>query len=213
LRNKILQKAAVQHSVTQSNAPEIKQPHQWDTLANTSTVGVTKMNLMQIVVTAVLTTLTVFALGIVGVWSVWPKTAEAGVNVATHAASFSSAGDHCARLDTGHIELGEAIVTAALDLDDSQQAALAPISAALENWRTQAASLCSEVNFDDLDSSLAGLENMLRVSATTVGELRPAMGQFHALLTEEQHAKLKQYMQHRHDGRRSGSRFRHGFGH
>ena len=162
------------------------------------------MNILQIIVTAVLTTLTLLALGTVAVWSLWPQTAEAGVAVAAHSAGWRSSENHCDHLSSDHLELGEAVLTITLDLDDAQQAALSPIRTGLENWRSQVSTICESFDHEttDVDSGLASLEQVLAISATTVGELRPHLTGFVAALSPAQRDKLHSYMARHHRHRR-----------
>lgn len=160
------------------------------------------MNISQIVITATLTTFTLIALGVVVTWSLWPQTAEAGVTVAAHTANWHRSSNHCERLSSGHLELGQAVVTVALDLDEAQQVALDPVRASLESWRSQIASLCESVDHDtmDVDSGLQSLEQVLAISTTAVANLRPHLSTFVAGLTPEQNEKLMSYV-HNHQGR------------
>lgn len=161
------------------------------------------MNISQIIVTAVLTTLTLLALATVTVWSLWPRTAEAGVAVAAHTTGWHESGNHCQHFSADHLELGQAVVTVALDLDDAQQAALAPVRSSLENWRSQIATLCETVDHDNInvDTGLQSLEQVLSISAATVAEVRPHLSGFVAGLTPEQSDKLKSYMSRHHHKR------------
>ncbi len=162
------------------------------------------MNLFQVVITAVLTTLAVLALGVAAVWSLWPSSAEASAAIAAHSGTWHSAGhgeegtaNHCGKLSSLHLEMGEAVVTAALKLDEAQQQALEPVAQALERWRARAQQTCEQTRFDDLDSGLAGLETMLDQGAEAVAELRPAVTGFYATLSAEQQNKLHDFV-HNH---------------
>ena len=169
------------------------------------------MNVFQVVVTAVLTTLTVFALVVAGAWALWPKTAQASASVAAHASSWHSAEDgHCGRFDSAHIELGEAVLATALDLTDTQQASLAPVTQAAQRWRNIAQSTCENINLETLDTSMESLENILAQSTQAVQEMRPLINQFYASLDTNQQEKLKQFMHsHHRSGNRHGRRAWH----
>ncbi len=168
----------------------------------------TPMNLIQVVVTAVLTTLTILALGLVAVWSLWPKEAEASAVVAAHASGWHSGErSHCDRFDTAHLELAQAVAVTVLDLDDSQQATLDGIVVRMDQWRADAQATCNSTEFHDVDSGLLGLEMLLAQSATTVAELRPQISTLYASLSEEQKAKIEQLAQRHH--RHRGGRFAH----
>ena len=164
------------------------------------------MNIFQIVLTTVLTMLILLAFTVAGVWATWPQTAQASVAVAAHASTWHQGqGDHCARLDASHIDLGEALVTATLDLSDAQQSALTPISEAAQRWQSVAKTTCENANFSDLNTSLAEVENALSQSSAAVREMRPLIADFYANLDTDQQDKLQQLM-HSH-GPRHGRRF------
>ncbi len=139
-------------------------------------------------------------------WALWPKTVEAGINLASsHSSSFTpedadSHNRHCNHLNNSrHIEIGEAVVIAALDLDDTQAAALEPITDSLDNWRTVIAELCTNHDHSDIDGSLAAMQQALDTSSATLATLRPQLQAFLAGLSEEQTATVHSYMQkHRH---------------
>ena len=167
--------------------------------------GIT-MNLFQVVVTATLTTLAVITLSIAGVWAMWPKTAEASATVAAHASGWHDSSDgHCARIDTAHIDLGEAVVTAALDLNETQQAALEPITQAARRWRDVAQTTCEAADFSDLDASMATMETVLNQTSDAFTEVRPMISNFYATLSPEQQAKMEAFI-HAHHGRHHGRR-------
>jgi len=167
------------------------------------------MNLFQVVVTAVLATLAVLALAIAAAWSLWPASAEASAAIAAHSSGWHqsaegglSHADHCARISSEHLQMGEAILSAALDLDDSQQSALQPVADTMEKWRAEAQRTCENSSFASLDEGLAGVENMLTLGAGAVGELRPAINNFYQSLNVEQQDKLQQLMHHHRRGKR-----------
>ena len=170
------------------------------------------MNLFQVVVTAVLTTLAVFALTVTGVWALWPEPAQASVSVAAHAGSWHDGTDgHCSRFGSAHIELGEAVISTTLDLNEDQEAALAPVTQAAQRWRTEAQNLCESANFSDVDTSLESVEQALDMGASAMKEMRPLISNFYASLSEEQQAKVQEFVQHRRGHHRRGFG-RHGWG-
>ena len=175
------------------------------------------MNLSQIVITAVLTTFIVLSLLAVGAYSLWPKTAIAATNVAAHAGGWSGGdGDfkeHCSHIgNNDHIEIANAVVTAALDLTDAQQASLEPINEALGRWGVVAQQTCEQADISSLDGKLGTIEVALGHGAEAVKELRPMIVEFHNGLSEEQQAKLHSYMQ-RHHHKKRGFKGHRGWGH
>lgn len=168
------------------------------------------MNLFQVVVTAVLATLAVLALSIAAVWSLWPTSAEASAAIAAHSSGWHqsndqdgmSHADHCAHISSEHLQMGEAVLSAALDLDDSQQSALQPVAETMEKWRAEAQTTCENSSFASLDEGLAGVESMLTLGAGAVAELRPVINNFYQSLNVEQQDKLQQLMHHHRRGSR-----------
>jgi hypothetical protein len=170
------------------------------------------MNVFQVAVTAALATLAVLAFGVVAVWSLWPVTAEASVALAAHSSSWQSDKlSHCQRFGGEHVKIGQAVVSAALDLNDKQAKNLADVAAKVEAWRAQAETTCEQTDLTTLDGGLTGLELMLAQSATAMAELRPAINEFYAVLSPDQQSQLRDYMQsHQQQGpHRRGSFGRH----
>lgn len=162
------------------------------------------MSLFQVVVTAVLATLATIIFGIVAAWSLWPTTAEAGITIAAHNSAWQSGElSHCERFGGEHVQFGEAVVTAALDLNDLQQTALQAVAAEVELWRSQAQATCNSTDMTSLEGGLAGLETMLAQSSTAVASLRPAVVEFYATLNTEQQEQLRTFI-HSHRGHRRG---------
>ena len=158
------------------------------------------MTAFKIVVTAVLATLATLAFGVAAVWALWPATAEAGVGIAQHAGGWhADAGNHCARIDTRHIRIGEAIITTGLDLDDTQQASLAVIATRMQTLSDDLRATCETTDLTSLDGSLLGVENALTMSAAALAEVRPLINDFYAGLSDAQRATLHEHLQrHRH---------------
>ena len=158
------------------------------------------MKSKHIVLTTVLTTLTVLAFVGAFAWSVSPAAAIAG---SLHASHSAPDGDHCARLSEEHTELIDAYLRITLDLDDSQQQALAPVIGVIEAWRVDAVATCENADFTNVDSSLATMQAMLGLTETAIAELRPAVGAFQAGLSPEQQAELTALLSHHHGKRRA----------
>lgn len=170
------------------------------------------MNVLQVAVTAVLATLAVLAFGVVGFWSLWPATAEASVALAAHGSALQSGKlSHCQHFGGEHVKFGQAVVSAALDLNEKQEQSLAQVAAKVEAWRTQAQATCEQTDLTTLDGGLAGLEVMLTQSAAAVSELRPGINEFYAALSPDQQSQLRDYVQsHKQHGRhRRGGFNRH----
>lgn len=166
------------------------------------------MNTSQIVVTVIVTLLTIVALAVGTVWSMWPRAAEASISLAAHSGSWPGSAEnsdthgdfkaHCAHMSPAHLELGAAVVSAALDLDATQNVALDSISESVEALRTFAQATCENVDIKDFDSSLDSLQAMLNQTAITVGTLKPQLNDFYASLDPTQQEKLHSYMAMHH---------------
>ena len=127
--------------------------------------------------------------------------------MASHAAGWPSHehdASRCGRFDETHIDIANAVVTAALDLTAAQQAALEPINAAADRWRGVAQQTCEQADFSNLDASLGTLENALGQTTQAVGELRPLLVDFYNGLDSDQQAKIHEFMQRHHGKRRHG---------
>jgi hypothetical protein len=168
------------------------------------------MNVFKVAVTAVLATLAMLAFGVVAVWSLWPTTAEASVALAAHSSAWQTGKlSHCQRFGGEHVKFGQAVVTAALDLNDKQEKNLAKVAIKVEAWRTQAEATCAQTDLTTLDGGLAGLETILAQSSTAMAELRPAINEFYAELSPDQQAQLRDYVQsHQGHGQRRRGGFR-----
>ncbi|MEM9622888.1 MAG: Spy/CpxP family protein refolding chaperone [Pseudomonadota bacterium] len=168
------------------------------------------MNLFQVVITAVLATLAALVLTGVAAWSLWPSSAQASGTLAAHSGFWQQADgqnpvdhtEHCAKLSSTHLQIGEAVLTTVLDLDDAQQAALEPVADTMEKWRGQAQTACEQASLITLDDKLAGIETMLTMGAGAMSELRPAINNFYQSLTVDQQAQLQEMMQHHRQARR-----------
>ena len=78
----------------------------------------------------------------------------------------------------------EAIASAALDLDDSQEQALAPVISVLEDWQSDVAPACEALSVaDDMDAGLAAGSTLLRATADAMQSLRGALPSFVILVT------------------------------
>ncbi len=168
------------------------------------------MSTGKIILTTVITTLAALVFSAVAAVSLLPFGAEAhggfrghmggGDNQDRHARALK----HCERLSPAHTRVVQAAITAGLDLDDSQEAALAPVIDVLDNWRSTMSDTCGELaNGDmqhDVDTGLALMERVLSDSASAISELRPAYAEFSAQLNDEQQAHIQNMLQ-RHHGR------------
>ena len=157
----------------------------------------------KIVLTTVLTVFTLLAFVGVAATTFLPRAAEAH---GFRAMGGHGGGDrhqrmlqHCERLGPAHTRVVEAMISASLDLNDSQEEALQPIMRVLDDWRAAAAQRCADGEITSIDDGLALAEGMLSASATAVAELRPAWSAFDAQLSDEQRARIGAMLQrHRH---------------
>ena len=163
------------------------------------------MRIFQVAVTAVLATLAALAFGVVAIWSLWPTTVEASVALAAHSSAWQAGKlSHCEHFGGEHVKFGQAVVTAALDLNDTQENHLDNVAAKVEQWRTQVQSTCEKTDLTTLDGGLAALEVMLAQSSTAVAGLRPVINEFYAGLSPEQQTQLHSHMTfHNRHGRHS----------
>jgi hypothetical protein len=169
------------------------------------------MKSSRIILTTVFSTLTLLAFGSVLATSLLPFGAEAhgfrtGLGGEHHAGASATRGDrgarmlaHCQRLSPAHTRVVEAAISAALDLDDSQQNALAPIMEVLDEWRAQASTTCEQLPSNDVDAGLAAMQEMLNNTANTIGALRPAYGDFYAQLNTEQKTLIDEMIARHHN--------------
>ncbi len=167
------------------------------------------MNLLQIVVTAVLTTLSVLILGGIGVWSLLPYAAEA-TPVASHGFASSPSERHCDRMDDSHIEIGQAVAAAVLDLNDTQETALQAVADTATRWHNVARDICQTADFASLEASLDTAEVILAQSNAAFGELKPLLVDFLATLDDEQRQKLEAHLHNHREHGRHGSKGRRG---
>ncbi len=168
------------------------------------------MNLFKVATTAVLATLAALTFGVAAIWALWPSAAEASAGIAKHAAGWHGhAGDHCARLDGHHVRIGEAVISAGLDLDENQEASLRVIATRVETLSEDLRSTCESTDLTSLDGSLQGVETALALSAAAMGDIRPLVSDFYAGLNETQRATLHEHMQrHGRHGRHRGHGWR-----
>ena len=165
--------------------------------------------------TRLMISLLLSTVGGVGIWSTVFVAVEVGA-LAYHYQSDdpTQACNHCRHLSAQHTKFARAFVTAALDLDDAQEAALDPVVQVLEGWRVDTLAICEsvadhehphEMNPETMDAHLSALQSMLAQTSDRIGELRPALADFHATLDEDQIAQIK-------EAAASHRRFK-GFGH
>ncbi len=172
------------------------------------------MNLFKVVITAVLATLATLTFGVAAIWAMWPSAAEASAGIAKHATGWHGhAGDHCAHFDSQHVRIGEAVISAGLDLDDDQEASLRVIATRVETLSDDLRSTCEVTDLTSLDGSLLGVETALALSAAAMGEIRPLVTDFYAGLSEEQRTTLHEHMQRHGRHGRHGRHSWHGSAH
>ena len=172
------------------------------------------MNLFKVVITAVLATLATLAFGVASIWAIWPSAAEASAGIAQHAGGWHGhAGDHCSHFSNDHVRIGEAVISAGLDLDDAQEASLRVIATRVETLSDDLRATCENTDLTSLDGSLLGVETALALSAAAMGDIRPLVTDFYAGLSEEQRATLHEHMQRHGRHGRHGRRGWHGSAH
>lgn len=160
----------------------------------------------KIVLTTVLTVFTLLAFAAVGASTFLPSQAEAHGMRGHFAGAHSGRGGHerflkhCKRLGPAHTRVVEAMVTAALNLDDQQESALQPVMQVLDDWRASAATTCDSLPIESVDGGLAAMQQILAASAAALEEMRPAYAGFESTLNDEQRAHIAE-MLNRHHGR------------
>lgn len=103
----------------------------------------------------------------------------------------------CGELDERATRLMSAYLSITLDLDEAQEAALAPVIDVVERWHSASGGFChGEVStapaaFDELD-------RMLATAQAALDELRPAFDAFYGTLTAEQQAQLNGWISQHH---------------
>ncbi|MEJ2089428.1 MAG: Spy/CpxP family protein refolding chaperone [Gammaproteobacteria bacterium] len=103
----------------------------------------------------------------------------------------------CGELDERATRLMSAYLSITLDLDEAQEAALAPVIDVVERWHSASDGFChGEVStapaaFDELDRMLAN-------ARAALNELRPAFDAFYGTLTAEQQAQLNGWISQHH---------------
>ncbi len=160
----------------------------------------------KIVLTTVLTVFTLLAFAAVGASTFLSSPAEAhgmrshfaGAN--THRGGHDRLLKHCKRLSPAHTRVVEAMVTAALDLDEQQESALQPVISVLDDWRADAAATCDSLPIESVDGGLAAMQQILATSAAALEVMRPAYAGFESTLNAEQRAHIAD-MLNRHHGR------------
>lgn len=160
------------------------------------------MSASKIVLTTVLTTLTALVFVVAAAASFWPFGAEAHGGFRSGGDRHERALKHCQSMGPAHTRIVEAAISAGLGLDDNQEQALAPVISVIDDWRQSTADTCAELaaGTQDMDQKLAAMEQVLRVSADSVAQLRPAYVSFASQLTPDQQARIQSIMQrHRTD--------------
>lgn len=161
------------------------------------------MSASKIVLTTVLTTLTALVFVIVATASLWPFAADAHGGLRSHQAGadrHQRALERCQSMGPAHTRIAEAAISAGLNLDVNQEEALAPIISVLDEWRQNTANTCTELasGTQDIDQKMAAMEQVLRISADSVAQLRPAYANFSIQLSPEQQARIQGLMQRHH---------------
>ncbi len=169
------------------------------------------MSVSKIVLTTVLTTLTALVFVVVAAASLWPFTADAHGGLRGHWGGHSGnhqtgtdrhqrALEHCQSMGPAHTRIVEAAISAGLNLDVSQEEALSPVISVLDDWRQSTANTCAELaaGTQDIDQKMAAMEQVLRISADSVAQLRPAYASFSTQLSPEQQARIQTLMQRHH---------------
>ncbi|MFK7913557.1 MAG: hypothetical protein AB8B93_06550 [Pseudomonadales bacterium] len=171
------------------------------------------MTTAKILLTTVLTTLTALAFAVVLgasllpsgaiAHSVWAPGGDHGRKMGGH---FSKRGgatlaERCERLSGQHTRMAGAVVSAYLDLDDSQESAMQPLLEVLDSWRADGQAMCFEAAASQehsVGSAMAMLESLLARSATAVAELQPAYSAFEATLSDAQRTKIQDGIDRHH---------------
>lgn len=167
------------------------------------------MTVPKIILTTVLTTITALAFAVVFGATLLPAGAIAhgGWSSSGHgSAHFGSRRggnlqDRCERLSEQHTRVAGAMVTAYLDLDDAQEAALQPMLDVLDSWRADGQSLCLELANQpnhSVDLGLSTMQAFLARSASAMAELQPAYAAFAGSLSTAQQAKIQAMLDRHH---------------
>ena len=172
------------------------------------------MTTPKVILTTVVTTLTVLLFGTVVAVSLWPTGAEAhgfrsvGFGPDGHGGNRGNRHErflkHCKRLSPAHTRVVEAMITAGLDLDASQQTALEPIMVVVDDMRTEMATVCAQTPPTDVDGHLALAEQMLQSGADAIARLRPAYESFYGQLNNEQKLRIDEMLQRHRPQSHSG---------
>ena len=170
------------------------------------------MSASKIILTTVLTTLTALAFIAVATVSLLPFGAEAHGGFRGHGSDHGNrahAGDHhkralqrCQSMGPAHTRVVQAAISAGLNLDEGQEQQLAPIISVLDDWRESTAATCAELAAQEqsLEQHLSAMEQVLRSSADSLAELRPAVTNFASGLDSDQLDRIQSLMQRHHGG-------------
>jgi hypothetical protein len=155
----------------------------------------------QLIVTILLTAVIVVAAISAAAASLIPGFAEAHAGNgwrAHRSGGYHDGTDRCARLDFPMGGVAGVVIQDHLDLDEDQRARLQPMLDIVESWRTSTRDACQRLNDADIAGHLDVLEQVLRRSAGSVAELKPAYAAFYEGLGPEQRAHLDKAMSHHH---------------
>jgi hypothetical protein len=160
------------------------------------------MRTRNLMLTATLTVAVVGLFATVLTTSLLPGSAAAGHIAAGHHHGTAGRGHWgCGQLDDRATRLVSAYVSITLDLDDAQEAALAPVIEIAERWHEEAASICQDSGITTAPAALVELDRVLATTRTALDELRPAFDAFYAALTADQQERLNSWINEHHDSR------------
>lgn len=160
------------------------------------------MKTRNITLTTVLSITVIGLLAMVTTTSLLPGNATAGDIAAKHFHGGGPAGKwgrhHCGPLGEHKTRLLSAYVSITLDLDEAQDAALAPVIEVLDRWHSEAGSVCDHTELTSAPLALDHLQQLLDRTREAMDELRPAFDSFYAALTVEQQERLNGWLKHHH---------------
>ena len=163
------------------------------------------MKTRNLLLTSVLTVAVLGSFAAVLTSSLLPGNVSAAQMLSGHLGAHAGPGHerrwHAHACDSGHTEdmlaMANAWVTISLDLTESQEAALAPVLAAVGRWHDDAG-LCEHADIADAPTAMQLLDTLVDHTRTAMDELVPAFTAFYGTLTAEQQARLNAWVAEHH---------------